>query len=315
MNIWQVFSKVGKSKKFYIWVILYIGAGLIFRIMPQQARTTICTMYIKWIEPQILDGIRDVVGLHVSVTPEVSPAVTEADLTVSDELSATNMDIKSVLRAYVCAGTSPQGVMPLSAVLNFDIIMQIMGGAIVLALISTLLFPFGGKENGEAQPPVLWQAPRDAFRRNNRLHIGLAYAFLSCLACVLVPPLFGPKESFSILDQLPHLAALIAGAALAAVWGTWRYYRTDASAVVVGLQLAFSGVFASSLIALLIAMPYRIMTSVDGAALSFEQVKIFTIIRLLVLPSIAAMSAIAGIVALRWFHNVPTKWIGAVQPA
>ena len=91
------------------------------------------------------------------------------------------------------------------------------------------------------------------------------------------------------------------------MWGAHVFYRARHDLLHVSAQVAFAGVFFGGLIALCIALPYRLLTPVEAAALEMEQVRTLALVRLLALPVVAALAATAWLALLRGYHHLPLR--------
>ncbi len=300
-----------KCRRFYILAVLVLVAGVGVRMLPTDSKHLVCDTWKRLAQ----------IVVSNATASERPPVAGRSDTAIIEEAGRLFCPAK---------GTTSQSTdVTVVGVVRSS--LEVLPAAVAIALLVTLLLPASTtraevradstSEREEIQNVVsardvpgmerhLRQLSQDAVAlaiRARQLRVAIVYAVGSCLATLLFPPDFESGGSLQSIENVLHVSALLVVAAAAGGFGLHIFVSSTREVCRLAAQVAFAGVFFAGLIALAIAIPYRMMTTIEGAALGVEQVRFFAGMRLIVIPLAAALGGGAWLAGLRAYRRIPVK--------
>jgi hypothetical protein len=303
---------------FYAIFLALVLLGTVIQKATPQQQSLVCDQYHKILAPKISAEIdkhfEKAAATQASSRPSPEASTPATAPTASDEQSMKQIAMSAIERFFCPAAALPdpdEGEMlsiaraagralPGAAVLGFLIagllpvaskrtaIAERVNAVNTLAENKTALLPETTLEElGKIYPVIALTA--------RQLRIAILYAILSALMTFLFHPMFsiaGAKPP-TFAQNLPHMLAIAAAAACAAVYGTWGFSLTNIPTSQLAFRLGFGPIFFAGLIAAAISIPYQLLRPPEMFPLDNGQLIFIAIIRLLIMPTIAGVAVAA----------------------
>lgn len=319
--------KALKTVRFWKWWLGISVFGVALWFIPKDIQVAMCTLYEQTFSQAVEDALRVVIDPSTATSPASGDSPSSS--APSNSVSGTS----STGFTQITAESAAEQIRKLICLRGFEN-AETTDSRWIEATTATLPVSFGvalmicliipgrtnqAEDRGEDELPPVVDGPTVAVNRAGlsqmlqdrqvlagrarQLRVALIYALLSGTFTAFKPPSFTTEDFWGSAQNRAHMLALGAAACISAAWGAHSLARSKREAMAIAAAVGWGGVFIGSLIALSIALPYRLVTPIEAVRLHTNDAARFALVRLGFLPLLAGIGSLAWVVAHRAYRK------------